>query len=189
VDSLIAGILAAALALAVILGVVWPRTAFLIEIADGEARLRKGKISHRLVEELSSIVSENGIARGEIRGISQVGRSSIRFSREIPESFRQRFRNLFYYFRELLRGATKFRSAGRSYEPPPRAPGMARRVPDMARLQRACWVEHAGSSGEEEEAACCGRCGGGSAGGRSLPQKRISARHPRPAWVAGPCPR
>jgi len=94
VAELMAGVLAAGLATAVILGVVWPRTAFLIEIADGEARLRKGKISHRLVEELSSIVAESKIARGEIRGIDQVGRSSIRFSREIPEAFRQRFRNL-----------------------------------------------------------------------------------------------
>jgi hypothetical protein len=93
-ENILLTMLLIALAFSVIGAIVWPRTVFLIEIRNKETILRKGKINPRLVGDLSSVVSNLEPFTGTIRGVVQVGRFSVRFSREFPEFMKQRFKNL-----------------------------------------------------------------------------------------------
>jgi hypothetical protein len=86
-------IFAIAIAFAVITAILWPRTIFLIEVENKEAKLTRGKIAPRLVGEFSSIIAEVDSFRGRIRGVNQIGKFSIRYE-GIPEYLQQRFKNL-----------------------------------------------------------------------------------------------
>ncbi len=81
-------------AFSIIYAIFWPRTVFLIKIGNREARLSRGKVSPKLIGDLSDIVAGGEPFQGKIRGVRQVGKFSIRFSRGFPDHLRQRFRNL-----------------------------------------------------------------------------------------------
>lgn len=64
-----------------------------IRIQQGSARASKGKVTRRLLDEISDIAGETGITEGEI-WINPLGR--VTFSNVIPEEFHQRIRNVVF---------------------------------------------------------------------------------------------
>lgn len=71
---------------------------FVIEIADGRARATKGKLLDRMLREFSEIASGCGITKGTIFGERGPGYTRLAFSREIPPSTQQQFRNIWTQF-------------------------------------------------------------------------------------------
>jgi len=96
-SNLLAQILALAVAGTVIAGIVAAirgRSSCAIEIRDGEAHIRKGKVPHRLLGEIASVLEGREPFRGTIRVSPGPGRGSLRFSRGFPEDLEQRIRNV-----------------------------------------------------------------------------------------------
>ena len=71
---------------------------FIIEIADGKARATRGKLLDRMLLEFSEIACRSGISKGTIFGERGPGYTRLAFSREIPPSTQQQFRNIWSQF-------------------------------------------------------------------------------------------
>jgi hypothetical protein len=90
-------LVAAALIGAVI--VLRPRPAFVIRVRDGKVSLARGRLSKKFLEDCQNLISECGIPHATIRGFSKADRVSLRFSRHVPASCHQRFRNIWGFHR------------------------------------------------------------------------------------------
>jgi hypothetical protein len=85
------------LVVAVVAWVVWSilksRYVFEIEIRDGTARIRKGKVTGAFLTSVTDACTETGLTRGWIGGVAQGRRISLRFSRHFSRALKQRVRN------------------------------------------------------------------------------------------------
>jgi Protein of unknown function (DUF3634) len=83
---------------ALVLAAVWyalqPRCLFVVCIEEGTARLDRGKVAAHFVQEIGQVCREAGVQEGQVWGVPQGRRISLRFSRSIPSGCRQRLRNL-----------------------------------------------------------------------------------------------
>jgi len=71
-----------------------PRPAFVIRVREGKVSVARGRLSKKLLEDCQHLISESNIRRATIKGFSKAGRIKLRFSRHIPPSYHQRFRNI-----------------------------------------------------------------------------------------------
>jgi hypothetical protein len=69
------------------------RPAFVVDLKDGKAVLRRGTVHPRFLRSCEEIAADSGIPRGRIQGIRRGHGVSLGFSREIPDSAHQRLRN------------------------------------------------------------------------------------------------
>ena len=67
---------------------------FIIELRDGAARATKGKLLDRMLREFSECARKQGIQSGTICGERGPGIVRLEFSKEIPPSTHQQFRNI-----------------------------------------------------------------------------------------------
>jgi hypothetical protein len=67
---------------------------FIITIKNSIAILSKGKAPDKLVSEFSSIAQNQNILKGTIYGVKDNNIIVLEFSSSIPDSDRQRFRNI-----------------------------------------------------------------------------------------------
>ena len=67
------------------------RAAEAIEVVDGRATLKKGKLSMSLLADVTELMRREGVRKAEI-WINASG--AISFSAEIPSSLHQRLRNI-----------------------------------------------------------------------------------------------
>ena len=70
-----------------------PRPAFVVELKDGKAVCRRGKVHSRFLRSCEEIAADCAIRDGKIQGIRRGRGISLAFSRALPESSHQRFRN------------------------------------------------------------------------------------------------
>jgi hypothetical protein len=79
--------------------VVWlalsarPEALFVIEIRNGAALTKTGKVTEAFLDEITEQCVAAGVHRGELRGIPRGRRISLAFSREFPLDLQQRLRN------------------------------------------------------------------------------------------------
>lgn len=71
---------------------------FVIEIQNGTARALKGKVMSRMLHEFSDLASRSGISKGSVSGERGPGIVRLTFSKEIPSSVHQQFRNIWSQF-------------------------------------------------------------------------------------------
>jgi hypothetical protein len=79
-----------------VLGLWWllqPRYAFLIQIAGGEARITRGKVTPAFRQQIVEACGQYGIASGWVGGTLRGKRITLAFSRNIPAGCQQRIRN------------------------------------------------------------------------------------------------
>jgi hypothetical protein len=69
------------------------RFAFIVRIANGELRLKKGKITQAFRHEIRELCAEHGVRNGWVRGAWQGRRITLVFSNSIPPPCQQRLRN------------------------------------------------------------------------------------------------
>lgn len=78
----------------VLLFLFWPRPVFVIRIADGKARSKRGRIPKGFLSECELLAGENNIKNATIRGVKKRGSVHLTFSGQIPDAAVQRFRNI-----------------------------------------------------------------------------------------------
>ena len=72
------------------------RSEFAVRISGGSARLVRGKLRARVVDDFAAIARSRGIEGGSILGVARPGRGTVLvFSPGIADADRQRFRNAF----------------------------------------------------------------------------------------------
>ena len=67
---------------------------FIIELSEGKARAVKGKVLNRMLRDFAACAQDLRICRGTIYGERGPGHIRLAFSKDIPPSAHQRFRNL-----------------------------------------------------------------------------------------------
>jgi hypothetical protein len=70
-----------------------PRPAFVVELKEGKALVKRGKVQSRFLRSCEQIAADCAVREGTIRGIRRGRGISLAFSRALPESTHQRFRN------------------------------------------------------------------------------------------------
>jgi hypothetical protein len=70
------------------------RSTFVIEIVEGEARVRRGNPPAGFASACTDIARLHGVRSGRIEGVGQGRHARLRFSSGIPERARQPFRNV-----------------------------------------------------------------------------------------------
>jgi hypothetical protein len=81
------------------------RPAFVIEILDGTARLRRGEAPAGLVAEFGDVARDFAIQGGTIYGVRARHGLTLDFSTDVPPSAHQRFRNVLSVHRHRIKGA------------------------------------------------------------------------------------
>jgi len=81
------------------------RPAFVIEVRDGTARLRRGEAPAGLVAEFSDVARDFGIQSGTIYGVRGRHGLTLDFSTVVPTAAHQRFRNVLSVHRHRIKGA------------------------------------------------------------------------------------
>jgi hypothetical protein len=71
-----------------------PKYDVMIRIRRGECRLTQGKLTAAHLKVVAEICAEHGIQEGWIGTIRRDRRSTLRFSKNVPEECRQQLRNL-----------------------------------------------------------------------------------------------
>jgi hypothetical protein len=83
--------------------VVWsllkPRYVFEIQVKEGRAAVRRGKVTSVFLEHVALACRESGIVRGWIGGVWHKRRVALRFSRHFPPGLQQRLRNVWEFAR------------------------------------------------------------------------------------------
>jgi Protein of unknown function (DUF3634) len=70
-----------------------PRYAFVIRIAGGQARVRRGKVTPIFLQQILEACEQAGVASGWVSGTQRGKRMVLVFSRNIPAGCQQRIRN------------------------------------------------------------------------------------------------
>jgi len=73
--------------------VLRPKAVFVIRITNAKLHVAKGSVPEKFLGDCRNIVAESDITSASIKGVNNAGRICLRFSRQIPESARQQFRN------------------------------------------------------------------------------------------------
>ena len=63
-------------------------------IHEGVAEVTRGKVTDRFARECARELKEEGVLKGEIRGVKKEGYVGLEFSKSIPEEMHQRLRNI-----------------------------------------------------------------------------------------------
>jgi hypothetical protein len=71
---------------------------FILKLRDGTARAVKGKLIDRMLREFTECARQHGLTRGTIYGERGPGVVRLAFSKEIPPSTHQQFRNIWSQF-------------------------------------------------------------------------------------------
>jgi Protein of unknown function (DUF3634) len=83
---------------ALIAWVLWrtlgPRTAFVVRVEEGAARVESGTVTPAFVQEISETCQRNRVTDGRVRGVIRDGRIVLKFSAGIPLPCQQQLRNL-----------------------------------------------------------------------------------------------
>lgn len=79
------------------IGELFSPSIFEISIKDGKAILAKGNVLMEFVQDCSDIANQNKLSEGAITGVKGKYGIELRFSDNIPEPVRQRFRNVWGY--------------------------------------------------------------------------------------------
>lgn len=87
-------LLAALLLIVVLILLARARCAFVIELAGGHARLRRGSPPTGFISACEDVARLYRIDSGRISGVRTAAGTQLRFSRNIPERARQPFRNV-----------------------------------------------------------------------------------------------
>ena len=69
------------------------RYEFMILIVDGRPRLKSGTVTPAFLATVADVCHAAGVSRGWVGGVRQGKLVSLRFSRSLPPSARQRLRN------------------------------------------------------------------------------------------------
>jgi hypothetical protein len=72
---------------------VRPRPVFVVRIAGGEPRAVAGTVTPAFLALLREVAADHAVKAGEVCGRALGGRIRLEFSRQVPESARQRVRN------------------------------------------------------------------------------------------------
>ena len=83
--------------IAVLLWLLLPKPAFVIEIREGEIKVKKGKVPAGFVEDLEKITLSERLPDSKIRGVTRHGAVSLKFSRRVPQQHHQRLRNIWSF--------------------------------------------------------------------------------------------
>ena len=82
----------------VVIGLLWlllrPHYRFVIEVNQGQARLRRGQATAAFVREVEEVFRELRLDHGSVMGLALGKQVVLRFSRQVPAGGRQRIRNL-----------------------------------------------------------------------------------------------
>ncbi len=70
------------------------RYAFLVGIRDGDAYVRRGRVTPAFLEEVRRACREHGVRRGWLGGVRQARRIRLAFSASLPPGCRQQLRNV-----------------------------------------------------------------------------------------------
>jgi len=93
-----AALLSKLLVIAVVVGILWlllrPQYRFVIEVRRGQARLRRGRAAAAFLREIEDVFRDQGLDSGSVMALPRGRELVLRFSRQVPESCRQRIRNL-----------------------------------------------------------------------------------------------
>jgi len=85
------------LGLGIIGGAVWialqPRSAFVIQIVQGNPKAVRGKVTAAFLEQVHEVCQQNDVRYGTVKGLIRGRRISLGFSRSIPPAGQQRLRN------------------------------------------------------------------------------------------------
>ena len=68
---------------------------FVITLAGGTARLAHGKATAAWLADCTAIAAEFGLSSGSVESVRTWRGIALRFSADVPEASRQRFRNVF----------------------------------------------------------------------------------------------
>jgi len=80
--------------LAVVLRATKKPTLFIVEFEEGRATVRKGKVSARFLRDCEELCRSLQIKKGMIQAVKDLEGVRLLFSKEIPEAYHQRFRNV-----------------------------------------------------------------------------------------------
>lgn len=70
-----------------------PAALFVIEISNGAALTKQGKVTEAFLDEITEQCVVAQVLKGEVRGIPRGPRIALEFSREFPPDLQQRLRN------------------------------------------------------------------------------------------------
>jgi len=70
-----------------------PKAVFVIRIKNARVHIAKGSVPEKFLGDCGNIVAKANIRNGTIRAVNNAGRIALCFSRQIPKSARQQFRN------------------------------------------------------------------------------------------------
>ncbi len=70
-----------------------PRPAFVVTVADGVARLTRGKVTAPFLRDVQEVCNQNDLRRGTLKGFVRGRRVVLSFSRHVPADCRQQLRN------------------------------------------------------------------------------------------------
>jgi hypothetical protein len=76
-----------------------------VRIANGRARVTRGRVPPSFVDELVAIFEDAGIESGWICSTPDGNRTRLSFSKSIPEGVRQRVRNVWFARRRVEKPA------------------------------------------------------------------------------------
>ncbi|MHC4475524.1 MAG: DUF3634 family protein [Planctomycetota bacterium] len=85
-------IVAAAVTVAVVF--LCPKPRFVIQVAAGKVCIKSSRVPKKFLDDCQNLICECNVQKATIKGVSKSGRVSLRFSREIPNEYHQRFRNV-----------------------------------------------------------------------------------------------
>ncbi len=81
------------------LGRLFNPPAFIIKIKNREAFDNKGNVSSQFISECTEIAKSENIPEGKIYGMAKEYGTGLGFSKDIPESSHQRFRNVWNLYK------------------------------------------------------------------------------------------
>jgi hypothetical protein len=74
--------------------VLCPKPRFVIQVTAGKAHIKSGRVPKKFLDDCQNLISDCNVQKATIKGVSKSGRVSLKFSREIPNEYHQRFRNV-----------------------------------------------------------------------------------------------
>jgi hypothetical protein len=90
-------ILLVVMAVLVAIIILRPKPRFVIQVREGKVHVERGKVSKKFLHDCQNLISECKVQEATIKAVSKSGRVSLEFSHQIPETYHQRFRNVWKF--------------------------------------------------------------------------------------------